>query len=233
MHIQGDKQAPHLNKTVFGRTRGEFLASTGSRYAPASPCDRLDAIESAGGKAVFLGKPCDVEALRKAQAIRPQLDHNVGVVIGIFCAGTPSTKGTLDLLRRHGVAPRRRGGTAIPWLRLAWQLRGQAQGGRALAPIWPPMRKPGASCRPTAPIAAICADGTSELQISHVAIPGIVRSNRTSLAYLWSWYVPRRGATSYDAPSRRARSNSHEWIARRLLCPNASYNSSAARYGAV
>jgi coenzyme F420 hydrogenase subunit beta len=105
MHIQGDKQAPHVNKTVFSRTRAELLKSTGSRYAPASPCDGLDAIEDAGGSAVFIGKPCDVEALRKAQSIRPQLARNIGVAIGIFCAGTPSTQGTLDLLRRYGIRP--------------------------------------------------------------------------------------------------------------------------------
>jgi coenzyme F420 hydrogenase subunit beta len=103
IHIRADDHAPHLNKTAFSHTREELLASTGSRYAPASPCDRLDAIEDAGGPSVFLGKPCDVEALRKAQAIRPELNRNVGVAIGIFCAGAPSTQGTLDLLRRHGV----------------------------------------------------------------------------------------------------------------------------------
>lgn len=105
VHIRADDQAPHLNKTAFSQTREELLASTGSRYAPASPCDRLGAIENAGGPSVFLGKPCDVEALRKAQAIRPELNQNVGVAIGIFCAGAPSTQGTLDLLRRHGVNP--------------------------------------------------------------------------------------------------------------------------------
>ncbi len=103
VHIQGDPEASHLNKTVFSHTRDALLKSTGSRYAPASPCDRLDAIENAGGSAVFMGKPCDVEALRKAQSIRPQLNRNVGVAIGIFCAGTPSTRGTLDLLYRYGI----------------------------------------------------------------------------------------------------------------------------------
>jgi coenzyme F420 hydrogenase subunit beta len=105
VHIRGEERSPHLNKTAFSRTREEFMASTGSRYAPASPCDRLDAIEGAGGSAVFIGKPCDVEALRKAQAIRPGLDRNVGIAISLFCAGTPSTQGTIDLLRRHGLSP--------------------------------------------------------------------------------------------------------------------------------
>jgi coenzyme F420 hydrogenase subunit beta len=90
---------------MFSRTRADLLGATGSRYAPASPCDRLGDIESAGGPCAFIGKPCDVEALRKAQAVRPALDRNVGLAIAIFCAGTPSTQGTLDLLHKHGVDP--------------------------------------------------------------------------------------------------------------------------------
>jgi coenzyme F420 hydrogenase subunit beta len=105
VHIRGEEQSPHINTTAFSRTREAFLASTGSRYAPASPCDGLGAIENAGGPAIFLGKPCDVAALRKAQALRPGLDRNLGVAIGIFCAGTPSTQGTIDLLARHGLRP--------------------------------------------------------------------------------------------------------------------------------
>jgi coenzyme F420 hydrogenase subunit beta len=105
VHIRGDDKQPHVNTTVFSRTRAELLASTGSRYAPASPCERLGEIEEGDRPAVFIGKPCDIEALRKAQAIRPGLNRNIGVAIGIFCAGTPSTQGTIDLLSKHGIDP--------------------------------------------------------------------------------------------------------------------------------
>jgi coenzyme F420 hydrogenase subunit beta len=52
---------------------------------------------------VFIGKPCDVAGLTKAQRIRSGLAKNVGVTIAFFCAGTPSTRGTLDMLHRMGV----------------------------------------------------------------------------------------------------------------------------------
>jgi coenzyme F420 hydrogenase subunit beta len=105
LHIEGDPEQPWRNKTVLSQDRAALLKRTGSRYAPASPCDSLDQIEAAPTPCVFIGKPCDVAGLRKAQALRPQLDEKVGVAIGIFCAGTPSTQGTLDLLRRLNVAP--------------------------------------------------------------------------------------------------------------------------------
>lgn len=103
VHVGSDNEMRYKNKSVFSRTRSEILATTGSRYSPASPCDHLQAIEDAGGECVFVGKPCDVEGLRKAQRIRPRLSENVGAGIAIFCAGTPSTKGTLDLLQKHGL----------------------------------------------------------------------------------------------------------------------------------
>jgi coenzyme F420 hydrogenase subunit beta len=104
LHIGSDDGARWLNRTVLSTTPDELLSRTGSRYAPASPCDHLERIEEADGPCAFIGKPCDVEALRKAQALRPALDAKVGLAIGIFCAGTPSTQGTLDLLAKHGIA---------------------------------------------------------------------------------------------------------------------------------
>ena len=105
LHVSADGKEPFANKTVLSRSRGEILSRAGSRYAPASPCDGLEMIESAPGPCVFIGKPCDVTAVRKAQTIKPALDRNIGITIGIFCAGTPSTQGTLDLLHSLGIDP--------------------------------------------------------------------------------------------------------------------------------
>ncbi len=104
LHIAARPDAPYLNHTVLSRTRTEVLAATGSRYAPASPCDGLQLIEDAPGPCVFIGKPCDVAAVQKARQIRPALDAKVGLTIAIFCAGTPSTAGTQALLMRMGIA---------------------------------------------------------------------------------------------------------------------------------
>jgi coenzyme F420 hydrogenase subunit beta len=105
LHIGSDPQTPWQNQTVLSRKREELLPRTGSRYAPASPCDGLHQIESAPAPCVFIGKPCDVAGLRKAQALQPELDKKVGVAIGIFCAGTPATLGTLDLFKSLRVNP--------------------------------------------------------------------------------------------------------------------------------
>jgi coenzyme F420 hydrogenase subunit beta len=103
LHVGADPDAPYLNRTVVSRTRAEVLSRTGSRYAPASPCEMLHAIEEADGPCLFIGKPCDVAAAQRARKYRPKLDRNLALTVAFFCAGTPSTNGTLALLRRLGV----------------------------------------------------------------------------------------------------------------------------------
>jgi coenzyme F420 hydrogenase subunit beta len=105
LHIEANHDEPWKNNTVLSCNRSDLLTRTGSRYSPASPCDRLNIIESAASPCIFIGKPCDIAGLRRAQQLKPPLNKNMGVAIGIFCAGTPSTMGTLDLLRYYKADP--------------------------------------------------------------------------------------------------------------------------------
>ncbi len=104
LHIKARADAPILNETVLSTTRQEILEATGSRYAPASPCDGLRMIEQAPGPCVFIGKPCDVAAVQEARRLRPALDARIGATIALFCSGTPTTKATFELLKRLGVS---------------------------------------------------------------------------------------------------------------------------------
>lgn len=100
LHVGKDEESPWLNKTVISRTRREIVERTGSRYSPASPCDGLGEIRRASSPHVFVGKPCDIQGLRKSESLGPELRGNVALAVGIFCAGTPATAGILDLLAR-------------------------------------------------------------------------------------------------------------------------------------
>jgi coenzyme F420 hydrogenase subunit beta len=105
LHTGMDESKPWLNKTVKSYNREELVSRTGSRYAPASPCEGLGEIEQSDQPCVFIGKPCDTAATALARAARPALDRKLGLVLAFFCAGTPSTKGTLDLVNSLGVQP--------------------------------------------------------------------------------------------------------------------------------
>jgi coenzyme F420 hydrogenase subunit beta len=105
LHIGSDAERPWKNRTYRSVERADLIARTGSRYAPASPGGGLQLIEAAAGPSVFIGKPCDIAGLKMAQALRPGLAAKTALSIGFFCAGTPSTKGTLDLMKNHEVDP--------------------------------------------------------------------------------------------------------------------------------
>lgn len=105
LQIQAARDDPLRNETVLNRRYDQIVSAAGSRYAPASPCERLDLVERADGPCVIVGKPCDIAAVRAAEKLRPDLAQHVGLTIGIFCAGTPSTAGTERLIQSLGVDP--------------------------------------------------------------------------------------------------------------------------------
>jgi len=99
LHIKVDPNDPIRNIPTFSRTRADLMQTVGSRYAPAAPCQDFDQIKQADGPCVFIGKPCDCAALRKACKMDADLGARVGLIVSIFCAGTPTTGGTLVILQ--------------------------------------------------------------------------------------------------------------------------------------
>ena len=98
LHTGMDKNRPWLNKTYQSFNSNDVCAHFGSRYAPASPCDSLRKIEDSQEPCVFIGKPCDAAATFELCKQKPGLNQNIGIILTHFCAGTPSTQGTLNLL---------------------------------------------------------------------------------------------------------------------------------------
>ncbi|MBD3317471.1 MAG: 4Fe-4S dicluster domain-containing protein [Chitinivibrionales bacterium] len=105
LHTGSDNARPWKSATLHSRERDEVLCRAGSRYAPASPCEGLGAPAAGKKPWVFVGKPCDIGGVRNVCKVRPELSVNIGCCISLFCAGTPSTRGTLGLLERFEVGP--------------------------------------------------------------------------------------------------------------------------------
>lgn len=104
VQVRARPDQPLLNEAVISRSRAEVLAATASRYAPASPCERLSDLRGSGQPHVFIGKPCDIAGSARLIAREPSLAASVALTISIFCAGTPSVAGSRELLRRLGVS---------------------------------------------------------------------------------------------------------------------------------
>lgn len=106
VQVRARADQPLLNESVISRSRADVLAASASRYAPASPCERLADLRGSAQPHVFIGKPCDVAGAARLAAEDPSVADSVALSISIFCAGTPSTAGTRELLEHLGVSDR-------------------------------------------------------------------------------------------------------------------------------
>lgn len=104
LHIGEDSIDPYRTSLYASSTRQQVLRNAGSRYAPSAPLRNIRQIlERTSGKLAFVGKPCDIVALRAYLKRFPEYRPRVGVLISFVCAGIPSTLATRDLVRELGV----------------------------------------------------------------------------------------------------------------------------------
>lgn len=108
LHVKASLKNPKLNEARLSKNRQDLMAGAGSRYAPASVADRLDLVADADGPCVIVGKPCDIAGANAVGSLRKDVARNTGLTISIFCAGTPSHRGT-DALLDHLGKPREAG----------------------------------------------------------------------------------------------------------------------------
>ncbi|WP_448582161.1 Coenzyme F420 hydrogenase/dehydrogenase, beta subunit C-terminal domain [Thermaurantiacus sp.] len=104
LHVGMDPEAPLLTTIRRSTGRADVLASAGSRYAPAAPLAELMAELETPGRILFIGKPCDVGALRQLMAADPAVAARFPLLLSFFCAATPSQAGTDRIVAKLGVA---------------------------------------------------------------------------------------------------------------------------------
>lgn len=103
IHVAADPEQPTRNVTTCSRTPDEVIAGAGSRYTASSPLAEIDNILGEGGRVGFLGKPCDVSALRQLAKVDHRVDQHVPLMLSFFCGGMPSHDGVDRILATMGV----------------------------------------------------------------------------------------------------------------------------------
>jgi len=105
VHTRASTVDPLVNETIFSETREDVLSAAGSRYAPAAPVAALAAALVRPRRFAFVGKPCDVAAVRNILRTKPALKERIPYLLSFMCAGTPSIKGTHQILQRFDMEP--------------------------------------------------------------------------------------------------------------------------------
>lgn len=103
--IAVDQQDPLLNTLQVSTTRADVLRAAGSRYAPSAPLQGLRELLATGKRFAFIGKPCDVAALRRYGQHNPAIKRQIPYMLSFMCAGVPSIKGTHQVIRALGATP--------------------------------------------------------------------------------------------------------------------------------
>lgn len=88
-----DPDRPSRTVTTRVHSRADALAAAGSRYGPVSNASAAEF----GQDVVFVGKPCEVSAVRAAAA---RTGRTAPILLSFFCAGTPSQTATDQLVER-------------------------------------------------------------------------------------------------------------------------------------
>lgn len=96
LHVGVQKGSYLYNKLYVSRNREDVVSLCGSRYAPANVFgDILNVLNSYDRETfAFIGKPCDIAALRNFLAAYPQYVDRIKYFLAIFCAGMPSYNAT-------------------------------------------------------------------------------------------------------------------------------------------
>lgn len=103
VHITADPANPVGNVVRISRTAQDVLEGAGSRYAPSAPLEHVHSLLDQGERAMFIGKPCDVSALRRLARHDARVDQVFPYVLSFFCGGIPSLKGAERILDELGV----------------------------------------------------------------------------------------------------------------------------------
>lgn len=99
-------ELPIGNTETISFGRDGILAAAGSRYAASAPlanmAQHLAEHEATGRRFAFVGKPCDVAAMRAWTEADPKVKAAVPVLLSFFCAGVPSHTGGKAVLKALG-----------------------------------------------------------------------------------------------------------------------------------
>lgn len=98
VQVAPDPDRPTRNVVTVSRTHDEVLNRAGSRYTASSPLQHIMAVLEDGGAAAFVGKPCDVSALRRLGRVDPRVGRHIPLALSFFCGGIPSHDGVERIL---------------------------------------------------------------------------------------------------------------------------------------
>jgi coenzyme F420 hydrogenase subunit beta len=103
LHVAASPDAPLRSGAALSFTTTEVMEASGSRYGPAAPLTDFKAVLDRGQPFAFIGKPCDISAIRNYATLDPRVDALLRYTLNFFCGGVSEFAKTMDYVRKVGL----------------------------------------------------------------------------------------------------------------------------------
>ncbi|HLH67381.1 MAG TPA: Coenzyme F420 hydrogenase/dehydrogenase, beta subunit C-terminal domain [Solirubrobacteraceae bacterium] len=103
LHVAASARRPARTVAHVSTDRAQLLRAAGSRYGPAAPLVDLAEILARGRPFAFIGKPCDVSAIRALARVDPRVDEQLRYALAMVCGGASDLTKTWQALERLGI----------------------------------------------------------------------------------------------------------------------------------
>ncbi len=105
LHVRASSTEPTFGEPTLSSTPDEVLEAVGSRYGPTATLRHVTDALDLGRPLAFVGKPCDIAALRNWGRHDPRVDDLVRVWLTPVCGGFGTPDATRGFLDRVGIHP--------------------------------------------------------------------------------------------------------------------------------
>ena len=103
LHVAASKAQPARSGATLSFDVAQVMEASGSRYGPAAPLTDFIAVLDRGRPFAFIGKACDIAAIRNYAKVDPRVDQLLRYTLNFFCGGVSEFGKTMDYVRKAGM----------------------------------------------------------------------------------------------------------------------------------
>ncbi len=102
LQVRASEARAMRTETVLSRSCWDVICSAGARYGPATPLASITEALDTGEPFAFIGKPCDVTALRLFARKDRRVHRQCKAMLALVCGGAPEFRKSRDLVHELG-----------------------------------------------------------------------------------------------------------------------------------
>ncbi len=103
LHVAASKTQPVRTLDHLSFDNAQVMEASGSRYGPAAPLVDFKAVLDRGRPFAFIGKACDISAIRNYARFDPRVDELLKYTLNFYCGGVSEFGKTMDYVRKVGL----------------------------------------------------------------------------------------------------------------------------------